>query len=71
MHTIALKSEAPMLFLDLSESRSLSWLNQPTPVRFANHVNIEYGFWTRYSVPYQFDGLFFVDQTTSALSYAR
>ncbi|MCB0704308.1 MAG: erythromycin esterase family protein [Saprospiraceae bacterium] len=71
MHTIALKLDAPMLFLDLSESRSLSWLNQPTPVRFANHVNIEYGFWTRYSVPYQFDGLFFVDQTTSALSYAR
>lgn len=36
------------------------------PLRFANHVNIDYGYWGRLAVPFQFDGLFFIDKTTSA-----
>lgn len=71
LHTIALQSKSPMLFLNMNGARSLDWFTQPIPVRFANHVNIEYGYWTRYSVPYQFDGIFFIDKTTSAKSYAR
>ena len=71
LHQIALKKKSPALLLDLQEGRTQHWLSAPLPVRFANHVNIEYGYWTRYSIPYQFDGIFFVDKTSAAKSYAR
>ena len=66
LHQLTLKNNSIGMFLDLSKARTLNWLTQPIPMRFANHVNIEYGFWTRYSIPYQFDGIFFIDKTTSA-----
>jgi len=71
LHRIAASWNVPGLLLNLTKSKSLEWLTKPIPVRFANHVNIEYGYWTRYSIPYQFDGVFFIDKTSSAKSYAR
>ncbi len=71
LHRVTLNKRTRGVFLDLSKARSLRWLTQPIPVRFANHVNIEYGYSTQYSIPYQFDGVFFIDKTTSAKSYAR
>ncbi len=58
--------QSPGMFLNLSEARQIEWLIQPLPMRFANHVNIDYGYWTRYSIPFQFDGIFFIDKTSSA-----
>jgi erythromycin esterase len=66
LHQLSHKSGSLGMFLDLSKARSLSWLTDKLPMRFANHVNIEYGYWTRYSIPYQFDGIFFIDNTKSA-----
>jgi erythromycin esterase len=71
LHRVILTKKSPGLLLDLSKARSISWLTKLIPVRFANHVNIEYGYWTQHSIPYQFDGIFFIDKTSSAKSYAR
>ena len=68
LHNLARKNNAPGMIFDLSDARSQDWLTQALPMRFANHVNIEYGYWTRYSIPFQFDGVLFVDQTSSAHS---
>ena len=64
LHQVAIKKKQRNLFTNLP--RSIAWLNKPMPLRFANHVNIDYGYWGRLAVPYQFDGLFFIDKTTSA-----
>lgn len=69
LHKVILKRSTPALLLDLRSAREERWLTKLIPTRFANHVNIEYGYWTRYSVPYQFDGIFFIDQTSAADSY--
>ncbi len=66
LHHLALKNKSAGMILDLSKAKSQKWLTKALRMRFANHVNIEYGYWTRYSIPYQFDGILFVDQTTSA-----
>lgn len=70
LHWASVQNESPYLFFDLKESRSQDWMIRNSPVRFANHVNNEYGYWTRYSIPYQFDGIFFIDETSAANSYA-
>ena len=54
------KSESN-LFLDFQNAEE--WLDRPVPFRFANHVNVDYGFWQRISVPFQFDGVFFIGKT--------
>jgi erythromycin esterase len=66
LHQISVKKKSPALLLNLRNTRQLNWLSAPLPVRFANHVCFEYAYWTRFSVPYQFDGIFFIDKTTSA-----
>lgn len=66
LHQLSLKNNAVGVILDLGKARSEHWLTKPLPMRFANHVNIEYGYWTRYAIPFQFDGILFVDKTTSA-----
>ena len=71
LHRVSENWHGPMLLLDLSGARAESRLSRPIPVRFANHVSIDYGYWTRFSVPYQFDGIFFIDETSAARSYAR
>jgi len=63
LHEISLKNNSP-IFLPLNNARK--WLKKPVPVRLANHVSFDYGFWTRYVIPDQFDGIFFIDKTSSA-----
>jgi erythromycin esterase len=69
LHQISCQQKAPGLIVDLTGSREVDGLCRPIPVRFANHVNIEYGYWTRYVIPYQFDGVLFWDKTSSAKSF--
>jgi erythromycin esterase len=71
LHRVSESYNNKLIFLDLTTARNEQWLIKPLPVRFANHVNIEYGYWSRYSVPYQFDGIFFIDSTSAARSYAK
>lgn len=61
LHQVAQKKKCAALFLPLP--RNQEWLNLPQPKRFANHVSIDYGYWERVSMPYQFDGIFFIDTT--------
>jgi erythromycin esterase len=71
LHQITTNKKFPGLFLNLQDAKKLSWFQQLIPMRFANHVNIEYGYWTRYSIPYQFDGIIFIDKTSAADSYSK
>ena len=71
LHQISLTKKSPGLFLNLQDAKKINWLRQPIPMRFANHVNIEYGYWTRYSIPNQFDGIIFIDKTSAADSYSK
>jgi erythromycin esterase len=71
LHRIAYARKNENVFLDLVDARTQPWLSKPLPTRFANHVSFEYAYWTRYSIPYQFDGIFFIDTTGAAKSYAR
>lgn len=64
LHQISLENKEPYLYLPLNNAEN--WLKTPVPVRFANHVSFDYGFWPRFVVPSQFDGIFFIDKTTSA-----
>ncbi|MBC8173635.1 MAG: erythromycin esterase family protein, partial [Chitinophagales bacterium] len=71
LHQISNIKNTQVLLLDLKNARDQLWFTRPIPERFANHVNIEYGYWTQFSIPYQYDGIFFIDITTSAKSYAK
>lgn len=66
LHQLTPKKNAVGMILNLEKAREEKWLTKPLPMRFANHVNIEYGYWTRYAIPYQFDGIFFIDNTSPA-----
>ncbi len=70
LHQIADKKHNPYLFLDLNKVRSkpteFKWLCEPTYVRFANHVCEGNSYNLKHSVPYQFDGIFFIDKTTGS-----
>lgn len=61
LHQISQQRKQAPLFLDFSLAPD--WVKRPLPFRFANHVSIDYGFFTRISLPYQFDGIFFMDDT--------
>ncbi|HLP56955.1 MAG TPA: erythromycin esterase family protein [Fluviicola sp.] len=67
LHKIAQKKKWHALFLPLS--KELEWLAFPQPKRFANHVSIDYGYWERVSMPYQFDGVFFIDKTSPSTPF--
>jgi len=71
LHQIALTKKSHGLFLNLQDAKKQKRFLQPIPMRFANHVNIEYGYWTRYSIPNQFDGILFIDKTSAADSYSK
>lgn len=66
LHKISEKKSSKNLFLDMKIAREEEWLTQPIPTRFANHVCFEYSFWTRYSVPFQYDGIFYIDHSSPA-----
>lgn len=65
LHRIAQQKKTGQLFLDLQPALSLKdndWLLQPRPVRFVGYASSDYDFGAVMSLPYQFDGLFFVDR---------
>lgn len=64
LHQIARNKNCNILFLPLAKKDP--WLSKPLPKRFANHVSIDYGFWEKTSLPYQFDGVFFIDKTNGS-----
>jgi erythromycin esterase len=67
LHQVAMRKKSIGLLLNLSTARSQQWLTKPLPTRFANHVCMEYAYWTRFSIPYQFDAIYFIDRTSPAL----
>lgn len=69
LHVACRKRNSSVLFYDMSKARSKKWLTQMRPTRFANHVNIEFGYFTSYSVPFQFDGVLFIHTTSAARAY--
>lgn len=69
LHQISRARNTPYLFLRTNNAPA--WLHKPLPVRFANHVSFDYSFWPRIVVPAQFDGLFFIDETSSARLLGR
>jgi|GEM_PF-2428764 len=68
LHQFSITLKSDKLFLDLTRGRNEVWLSKPLYVRFANHVNMEFAF-PKYSVPYNFDGIFFIDKTSPAKGY--
>ena len=65
LHQVSVKKKLDNLFLNLP--KSIDWLNKPLPLRFANHVSIDYGYWERLVIPSQFDGVFFIDNTNPSV----
>ncbi len=69
LHQICLKRRSAALLLNLQQAKKQDWFVKPLPVRFANHVCYEYAYWTRFVIPFQFDGIFFADTTSAAKPY--
>lgn len=65
LHQVSIIKNASFLFLPLS--RKDDWLVSPMPVRFANHVSTDYSYWQKISIPYQFDAVFFIDETHGSI----
>lgn len=69
LHQAASKKQSPFLYMDLNKikkDKNFKWLSQPTYIRFANHVCEGNSYNLKHSVPYQFDGIFFIDKTTGS-----
>ena len=48
------------------DSPELEWINKKRPVRYVGYVAEDYGFGGRYSIPYQFDGIIFINKTSAS-----
>jgi len=72
LHEIASAMRAPGLILDLNSANAhqnnANWLRKPLLVRFANHVCMTEQYGLKYTIPYQFDGIIFIDKTTGSKS---
>ncbi len=70
LHQSALKKQSSFLYLDLGQiknnAENFKWLCVPTYVRFANHVCQGNSYNLKHSIPFQFDGIFFIDKTTGS-----
>ncbi len=69
LHPIANQMGTNQLFLNLQPAfreKNNAWLLQPRPVRFVGYATSDYDFGALMSVPYQFDGIFFVDKTKAS-----
>lgn len=70
LHIASEKYNAPNLMLDLRSMRNSDpahkWITMKRPVRYMGYVCEDYGFGSRYSIPYQFDAILFVDTTSAA-----
>ena len=49
-----------------NNSPEFDWVNRKRPVRYVGYVAEDYGFGGRYSIPYQFDGIVFIDKTKAS-----
>jgi erythromycin esterase len=67
LHQACRNKKSPYLFLGLDQIRNstkeFKWLQEPTYVRFANHVCEGNSYGLKHAIPYQFDGIFFIDVT--------
>ncbi|MFT3908528.1 MAG: erythromycin esterase family protein [Ferruginibacter sp.] len=72
LHQIAKERVATGLILDMRAAKAtnenLDWLRKPLKVRSGNHVCIDSQYELKHSIPYQFDGIVFIDQTSGAKS---
>lgn len=69
LHHAATARNSPNLMLDLrplKNNKDYRWMNIRRPVRYAGYVAEDYGFGGRYVIPYQFDGIIFIDTTSAA-----
>jgi erythromycin esterase len=70
LHRVAVKSNSPFLFMNLyhirEQYKKYKWLCEPLFVRFANHVCEGNSYGLKHSLPYQFDGIFFIDKTSGS-----
>lgn len=69
LHLLAQKTRQPLLMLNLrpfkNDDPNYAWLNSKRPVRYVGYVSEDYGFGGRYRIPYQFDGILFIDSSTA------
>lgn len=49
-----------------NESEEFAWMNIKRPVRYIGYVAEDYGFGGRYQIPYQFDGIIFIDSSRAS-----
>lgn len=69
LHRLAAEAESNTLFLNLHPALAMEengWLLQPRPVRFVGYAAADFDYGAVMSVPYQFDGLFFVDRSSAS-----
>lgn len=69
LHHIAQKMGRPNLFVHLRPARTdnqAAFLRQPRPYRFVGYSAVDFGFEGVANLPYQFDGVFFLDKTSAA-----
>ena len=71
LHRIKQEKQTAGLILDLrpaqAQPQEYQWLLAPRPIRFIGYMAADYGYEAKIAVPYQFDGLIFIDET----SYSR
>ena len=70
LHQISEDLNSNYLIMNLepfkNDSEKFEWMNIKRPVRYVGYVAEDYGFGGRYSIPYQFDGIIFIDKSTAA-----
>ena len=70
LHQISEKRNSEYLILNLkpfkTDEKELKWITKKRPVRYVGYVAEDYGFGGRYAIPYQFDGIIFIDKSTAA-----
>jgi erythromycin esterase len=49
-----------------NNSPSFEWITRKRPVRYVGYVAEDYGFGGRYSIPFQFDGIIFIDSSQAS-----
>ncbi|MCB0547056.1 MAG: erythromycin esterase family protein [Phaeodactylibacter sp.] len=64
LHRIAAQQGAPGVLLGLRPGRDEHWLTEPRPVRFIGYMSSDYSYETKIAIPFQFDGLIFIDETS-------
>jgi erythromycin esterase len=68
LHQVANKMKEDYLIMNLkpfkNDSVKFKWMTIKRPVRYVGYVAEDYGFGGRYSMPYQFDGIIFINQST-------